>query len=69
LEKLCEGLEAMRPRIVVVTGRIFTEHASENDSFDRFKSYVEQLGNICKDKKNLLELTEWVFVPSVDDPG
>lgn len=69
LEKLCEGLEAMRPRIVVVTGRIFTEHASENDSFDRFKSYVEQLGNICKDKKNLLELTEWVFVPSIDDPG
>lgn len=44
LEKLLDGLEAMRPRMIIVTGRLYTERACENENFDKFKGYVEQLG-------------------------
>jgi len=59
----------MRPRMIVVTGRFFSERASENENFDKFKSYIEQLGTVCKNQKNLQETTEWVFVPAIEDPG
>ena len=42
--KSLRALENMRPRMIIVTGRLYTERACENENFDKFKGYVEQLG-------------------------
>ena len=34
MEKLLVGIEAMKPRVVVCIGRLFSERASESDSTD-----------------------------------
>lgn len=71
MRRLLEGLEAMCPEMIVVCGRLFTERASETESTEQFKSYVEALASMIRDLGcvNLRDHTHWVFVPSIDDAG
>ena len=69
LEQLFTGIETMQPQLIVCTGRFFSERACENDSFTQLKRYVERLAGICKDFTHLLNISEWVFVPSLEEPG
>lgn len=61
----------MCPEMIVVCGRLFSEHANETESTDKFKSYMETLTSIIRDLNcvNLRDHTEWVFVPSIEDAG
>ena len=71
LEQLLVGLEAMRPKMIVVAGRYFSDVVNETAPYDKFKDYFEAVGNIVRDE-NLLCLrdhTQWVFIPSIADPG
>jgi len=53
----------------VCTGRFFSERACENDSFDQLKRHLNTLATLCKDHTFLQNETEWVFVPSLEEPG
>lgn len=70
-EKLMVGLETMLPKMIICIGHFFSEKILETDPFDSFKNYFEQLGQIVKEKAlvHLRDTTEWIFVPSIDDPG
>ena len=43
----------------------------DKESFESIRGYFEQLGNIVRDKgcDYLRDHTEWIFVPSPEDPG
>jgi len=71
LKRLLNGLNSMCPEMIIICGRIFTEHVSETESTAKFRNYLESLGQIIKDDSliNLRDHTEWVFVPSLEDPG
>ena len=71
LEKLLSGIEAMKPKMVVCIGPFFSEQVLESETFDDFKKYFEQLGQIVKEKMlvHLRDEAEWIFVPSGSDPG
>jgi len=71
MRRLLEGLEAMCPEMIVICGRLFTEHANETESTDKFKSYVDAISQIIRDMNciYLRDHTEWVFVPSIEDAG
>lgn len=58
----------MQPRIVVMIGSLFsTKNASSAD----FSGYLENFGDIIRHNNyvNLRENTEWIFIPSQQDPG
>ena len=61
----------MCPEMIVVCGRLFTEKASETESTEQFRGYVEQLAATIRELGcvNLRDHTHWVFVPSIDDAG
>ena len=61
----------MRPKIIVFVGRFFSEQNSESESYEKFRGYLEKLGGIVRDKElaNLRDFSEWIFIPSIDDPG
>ena len=61
----------MRPKLIVCIGRFFSEQRNETDSFEKFKGYLDKFGAIVRDKElhNLREMTEWIFIPAIDDPG
>ena len=71
LEKLLDGLEMMRPKMIVCVGRFFSEQNNEIESFEKFKGYLEKFGGIVREKElaNLRDFTEWIFIPAIDDPG
>ena len=50
VEKLMIGLEQMKPKMIVITGRLFSEQATHAGSTEQFKQYVEALAQIVKDK-------------------
>lgn len=61
----------MCPEMIIICGRLFSEHVNETESTDKFRSYFEALGSIIREGplNNLRDHTEWVFVPSLEDPG
>lgn len=61
----------MKPRVICIVGRLFSERASENDSAALLVQYVEAVAHIVKEKQleSLRTDCEWVFVPSLEDPG
>lgn len=68
IEKLLEGLEMMQPRIVVMIGALFSD---KNVSTATLQGYLENFGDIIRQNNyvNLREHTEWIFIPSQQDPG
>ena len=61
----------MKPKLVVCVGNFFSERVKETQTFEDFKKYFEAFGQIVKNN-NLVTLrdeTEWIFVPSMNDPG
>ena len=69
LETLFEGLEQMCPEIVVLMGSYVSEN--EDESFEKIKSYFEAIGAIIRNNHFpcLRDLTQWVIMPSTNDPG
>lgn len=61
----------MRPEMIVVCGRLFSEQVNETESTDKLKNYIDFIGQIIKDNSynSIRDHTEWVFVPSIEDPG
>jgi len=39
----------MKPRMLIVLGRMFSESVSETESFDKLKGYLEAIGNLVRD--------------------
>jgi len=71
LRKLLEGLEQIKPDIVVLMGDFVSLKIAEKAGFDQLKFYFESIGQIIREQNFicLREATHWIFVPSVDDPG
>lgn len=61
----------MLPSIIVCMGRFVSDQNREKESFESIRGYFEQLGNIVRDKgcDYLRDHTEWIFIPSLEDPG
>ena len=68
---LLQGLETMRPKLIICVGKFFSEQINESESYDKLKGYFEKFGSIVRDKElvNLRDFSEWIFVPAIDDPG
>lgn len=71
LPQLLTGLEEMRPHIIVVMGDFVSQRIADKTPYEGFRQYFESISQIAKDNSLtcLKEQTEWIFVPSVDDPG
>ena len=71
LEALFQGLEQMCPEVIVLMGDYISQENNEDESFEKFRSYFEQLGAIIRsgDYPCLRDLTQWVIMPSLSDPG
>ena len=61
----------MLPSIIIMAGCFVSEQARHTQSFGQIRGYFEQLGNIVREKEleYLRDHTEWIFVPSINDPG
>ena len=59
----------MRPEIVVLIGSFISQENTESESFEKFKMYFEQVGQLIRENECLRELTQWILMPSMDDPG
>jgi hypothetical protein len=51
LKKLLEGVESMKPRMVVCIGRFFSQEKASSGSYDLFAQYFEDFGNIVRDNE------------------
>jgi hypothetical protein len=71
LAQLLAGLEEMRPHIIVIMGDFVSQRISDKMPYEGFRQYFESISQIARDNSLtcLKEQTEWIFVPSVDDPG
>ncbi|TNV81490.1 hypothetical protein FGO68_gene12645 [Halteria grandinella] len=70
--KLLEGLESMRPEIIVLVGDFLSTRISEKLPYDAFRQHFDTISQIVKDNdlKCLKEQTHWILLPSCDnDPG
>lgn len=65
------GLDGMRPEVIVMIGNFISSQNSEMQTYDKFKSYFDEIVAIIKENELncLRELTQWVFMPSLSDPG
>lgn len=61
----------MRPEMIILVGDFISERLSEKLPYEGFKPYFDTIGQILKDNEYrfLKEGTQWVVIPSVDDPG
>ena len=61
----------MRPDIIVLIGDFISQKIAEKLPYDQFRQYFDTIGQIVKDSnfQCLRDQTQWIFVPSVDDPG
>jgi hypothetical protein len=59
----------MRPEVVVLMGSFISQENTESESFEKFKMYFEQVGQLIRENECLRDLTQWVLMPSMDDPG
>jgi thiamine pyrophosphokinase len=61
----------MRPEIIVIVGDFLSQRIAEKLPFDSFRVYFDTIAQIVKDNefKCLRDQTQWIFVPSLDDPG
>eukprot|EP00347_Sterkiella_histriomuscorum_P020272 403338437 len=71
LPQLLEGLESMKADIIVLVGNFISQKLSEKLSYDQFKTYFESIGQVVRENNLtfLRDSTQWIFIPSVDDPG
>lgn len=71
LETLFQGLESMCPEVIVLMGDYISQENNEDESFEKFKSYFEQLGGVIRNGEFscLRDRTQWVLMPSTNDPG
>ena len=61
----------MKPDIIVLIGDFFSSKSQESLSYDEFVPYFEIIGHIIRERDLVVlrDLTNWILVPSVDDPG
>lgn len=71
MRTLLEGLESLRPDIIILMGNFISSKLSEKVPFDQLKTHFEFIGSIIRenDYKCLRDATHWIFVPSTEDPG
>lgn len=71
LVKLLEGLESMRPEILILLGDFVSAKQAERLPFDGIRQHFDTLAQIVKDNdlRCLKEQTQWILAPSLDDPG
>ena len=55
--------------MVIICGSLFTEQCKETEASEKLRSYLETFASIIKEHDKISKHTEWVFVPSLDDPG
>ena len=68
---MLKGLESMRPEVIVFIGEFVSEESSVNDTVERIQGYFEIIGQTIRDHKLdcLKDLTTWMLIPSLNDPG
>jgi hypothetical protein len=69
LKTLFEGLDNMRPEVIVLMGSFISQENTETNSLEKFKNFFEYFGQLVKDYECLRDLTQWILIPSMDDPG
>jgi DNA polymerase alpha/epsilon subunit B len=71
LNALLKGIEAMKPLVVVMTGRFISNENNETESNEHLRQYFEEVGRVVRDNKLefLRDHTLWLLVPSLEDPG
>jgi hypothetical protein len=68
--KFVEGLEALKPDIIVLIGNFISAKNIDSDSYDSFRSKFEYFGTIIRQSPSCLrDFTQWVIIPSINDPG
>jgi hypothetical protein len=71
LKTMLIGLDGMRPEVIVMIGNFVSPTNRELQTFDKIKSYFDEIVNIIKENELhcLRDLTQWIFMPSIGDPG
>jgi len=61
----------MRPEMIVLIGDFLSQRIAEKLPYEAFKTYFDTISQIVKDNdlRCLRDQTQWVFMPSIDDPG